>query len=268
VATSIAPPGTGPVARPGTGPGASGCTPLALAVSETGSVAGINQIDRLLGATLLLILAALVGLGLAESRPSVPTLPPGSATLTTAPPVTAAQPTTLPNLPTPSQSFTTPTTVLPPVSGPVTAVGDSILLDIQPQLTADIPAVSVDGLVSRQFAASVAVVQADRAAATLGNVLVVELGTNGAVTAADLDDLVAAASGVTRIVFVNVCVPRPWAALDNAVLADGVARHAGIAVLADWHTLAVPHPEWFTADQVHLNPDGAVAMAALITAYT
>jgi hypothetical protein len=210
----------------------------------------------------LLVLAALVGLGLAESRPSAQAPMTGSATLATAPPVTAALPAMAP-LPT-----ATTTTIPSPVSGPVTAVGDSILLDVQPQLTADVPAISIDGVVSRQFAAGIAVVQTDRAAAVLGKVLVVELGTNGAVTPADVDALVSAAGGVARIVFVNVCVPRPWAVLDNAVLADGVARHANVAVLADWNALATPHPEWFTSDQVHLNPGGATALAALIATYT
>lgn len=228
---------------------------------------GINRIDRAIGAALLLVLAALVGLGLGEGRSTVRSTLSGSATLTTAPPVTAAQSTTLPSLTTPIPAA--PTTTAPrQVPGPVTAVGDSILLDIQPQLTAVIPALSVDGLVSRQFAAGIAVVEADRAAGTLGKVLVVELGTNGAVSPAEVDALIAAASGVTRIVFVNVCVPRPWAALDNVVLADGVARHAGVAVLADWNSLATPHPEWFTTDQVHLNPAGATAMATLIATST
>jgi len=138
------------------------------------------------------------------------------------------------------------------------------MLDIQPELTVDVPGVTVDGLVSRQFEAGIGVVQADRAAGTLGRVLVVELGTNGAVEPSDVDAMMQAASGVSRVVFVNVCVPRPWAAPDNAVLAAGVARYPGLAVLADWNALATPHPEWFTADQVHLNPDGAAALAALI----
>jgi len=231
-------------------------------------VVAINRIDRAIGVTLILVLTALVGLGLAEGRTSARAPLTGSATLTTAPPVTAALPTTLPN-PSTAPLPNAPTTTIPsPVSGPVTAVGDSILLDIQPQLATDVPALRVDGLVSRQFVAGIAVVQADRAAGILGRVLVVELGTNGAVTPADVDALVAAADGAARIVIVNVCVPRPWAALDNTVLADGVARHADVAVLADWNALATPHREWFTADQVHLNPGGATALAALIATYT
>ena len=99
---------------------------------------------------------------------------------------------------------------------------------------------SVDGLVSRQFETGIGVVQADRAAGTLGRVLVVELGTNGTVTSSDFDAMMQAAAGVKRVVFVNVDVPRPWEAPDNAVLAAGVARYPGVAVLADWN--AALHP--------------------------
>jgi len=141
------------------------------------------------------------------------------------------------------------------------------MIDIQPYLEADIPGVSVDGLVSRQFESGIAVVQADRAAGTLGSILVVELGTNGTVTPAEFDAMMQAASGCRRVVFVNVDVPRSWEQEDNAVLAAGVAQYPGIAVLANWYALSAPHPEWFTPDQVHLVPTGAQALAALITQY-
>lgn len=230
-------------------------------------MSGIRGVDRAIGAVLLLVLVALVGLGVADDR-AAPARGPlaGPTSLTASPSATPVVPTTAPPATSaPSAApVTSTTTTVPPVAGPVTAVGDSIMLDIQPELTVDLPGVTVDGLVSRQFEAGIAVVQADRAAGTLGHVLVVELGTNGAVTDADVDAMMQAAQGVARVVFVNVCVPRAWAAGDNAVLAAGVARYPGLAVLADWNTLATPHPEWFTADQVHLNPAGATALAALI----
>jgi len=138
------------------------------------------------------------------------------------------------------------------------------MLDIQPYLATDIPGAAIDGMVSRQFETGISVVQADRAAGTLGNVLVVELGTNGTVTDADFDAMMQAAAGVRRVVFVNVDVPRDWEATDNAVLAAGVARYPGQAVLADWYSLSVGHPEWFTPDQVHLEPAGAQALANLV----
>ncbi len=228
-------------------------------MGKTDGVSGISRVDRVIGAVLLLVLAALVGLGVADNRGSTHSPLSGSAALPfSSHPVTGAPVTTTGPAP------ATTTTVLTPVAGPVTAVGDSVLLDAQPQLAVDVPGIRVDGLVSRQFEDGIAVVQADRAAGTLGRVLVVELGTNGPITADDVDAMVAAAAGVARIVFVTVCVPRPWAAPDNTVLAAGVARHADVAVLADWNALATPHPEWFTADQVHLDPAGATALAALI----
>ena len=224
----------------------------------------VTRLDLVVGAVVLAVLAALVGLGIANrSRPAAaqPALSvarggtdtaPTTGPPTTAPPTTTGTATTtvpattVPSTTVPTTTSTVAGAVTPPLPGSVTAVGDSIMLDIQPYLQADIPGVQVDGLVSRQF-------------------LVVELGTNGSVTSADIDAMMQAAAGVTRVVFVNVDVPRPWEAPDNATLAAGVARYPGVAVLADWYTLSSPHPEWFTSDQVHLNPAGAQALASLIT---
>jgi len=146
-------------------------------------------------------------------------------------------------------------------------VGDSIILDIQPYLVTDILGARVDGTVSRQFETGIGVIRADRADGTLGNVLIVELGTNGTVTPADFDALMQAAAGVRRVVIVNVDVPRPWEQGDNAVLAAGVARYPGVAVLADWYSLSSDHPDWFTPDQVHLEPAGARALADLVAGF-
>jgi hypothetical protein len=237
-------------------------------------VGKVSRVDKIIGIALLVALVALVGVGLARhtaqaNSPTLPTptsrpsleatsgTPPASTTAVIPAPSTTAAPTT-------TAPATTTSTGVAAVPGPVTAVGDSIMIDMQPYLQTDIPGVSVDGVVSRQFETGIGVVQADRAAGTLGSVLVVELGTNGTVTSSDFDAMMQAAAGVKRVVFVNVNVPRPWEATDNAVLAAGVARYPGVAVLADWNALSSPHPEWFTPDQVHLEPAGAQAMAALV----
>lgn len=238
-------------------------------------MAGLSRVDRALVVAVPVLLAALAGLALAQR---VPTAPPSAPRAPVSPAAGGTGTPPLPALPKLADGFLTPTPgATPPTApssapttgpppGPVTAIGDSILLDVEPYLTADLPGVSVDGEVSRQFDAGIATVRADRAAGSLGNVLVVELGTNGTVTASDVDAMMQAAAGVRRVLFVNVDVPRPWTAPDNAVLADGVARYPGIARLADWNALAEGHPGWFTADQVHLTPPGAQALAALIAA--
>jgi hypothetical protein len=235
----------------------------------------VSRVDKAIGIVLLVALLTLLGVSLTRhgAQAFSPTVAAGSgpghpltgtSTSTTATPTPSPPPTTATTAP-PTTTTTTSTTVATAVPGAVTAVGDSIMIDMQPYLQTDIPGVSVDGVVSRQFETGIGVVQADRAAGTLGSVLVVELGTNGTVTASDFDAMMQAAAGVKRVVFVNVNVPRPWEAADNDVLAAGVARYPGVAVLADWNALSTPHPEWFTGDQVHLQPAGAAAMAALVT---
>lgn len=251
----------------------------------------ISRTDRIIGVVLVSVLLVLLGVAVSRregarhdtsavtpaASPGPPTTgPPGSGVGVTptssASTSSASRPAGSTTTPEPPATTTSTTVVASsgapgtaPVPGPVTAVGDSIMLDIQSNLQADIPGVRVDGLVSRQFETGIGVVQADRAAGTLGNVLVVELGTNGTVTPDDVTAMMQAAAGVKRVVFVNVDVPRSWEAGDNAVLAAAVAQYPGVAVLADWYTLSSGHPEWFTPDQVHLEPAGAAAMAALIT---
>jgi hypothetical protein len=251
----------------------------------------ISRIDRTIGLLLLALLLGLLALALvhrsnpAHSASPVATTPSStspsstssSGPTTTGSASTGSTPSGSPSSGSPSSGPTrttssaaaSPTTAPAsvPVAGPVSAVGDSIMLDIQPYLQADVPGAHIDGTVSRQFETGIGVVQAERASGTLGTVLVVELGTNGSVTPSDFDAMMQAASGVKRVVFVNINVPRSWAAPDNAVLAAGVARYRGVAVLADWNSLSGAHPEWFTPDQVHLQPVGAQALAALVAQY-
>jgi hypothetical protein len=254
----------------------------------------ISRIDRVIAVALVVLLLTLLGIGLAHrSAPSHPASPAtdrgavalGKASPSGPPP--SGNPTT--SRATTDASTTSASTAAPstttistdgaastsvtdpppaPIPGPVSAVGDSIMLDIQPYLATDIPGAQINGLVSRQFESGIAVVQAEKAAGTLGNVLVVELGTNGTVTSADFDVMMQAASGVKRVVFVNINVPRPWEAPDNAVLAAGVAQYPGLAVLVNWNAVSSGHPEWFTPDQVHLEPAGAQALANLVEQYT
>ncbi len=237
-------------------------------------MSGLTRFDQVVVGLVLALLVALAGLAVANRSGLTAPAAGGPAGPSVAASPGAPVTTTVPSSPNGAgrSIVTDPSTTAPvadgavpaPVPGPVSAVGDSILLDIQPYLQADISSVRVDGLVSRQFDAGVQVVEAERAAGTLGNVVVVELGSNGEVTPAEFDAMLAAASGASRVVFVNVNVPRPWASADNAVLAAGVAAHPGLAVLADWYTLSTGHPEWFTADQVHLDPAGAQALANLV----
>jgi hypothetical protein len=179
------------------------------------------------------------------------------ATTTTAKPTTTSTTTsTTTTLPAPGPGF---------VAGRVTAVGDSVLIDYQVPLQADIPGIDVQAAVSRQWGTGETLLTQEKASGQLGAEIIVALGTNGPITMADFDTMMAILQGASRVVFVNFHVDRPWQDPNNAVLAAGVARYHNV-VIADWATLAAQHPEWFGADGTHLaiNGTGAQALAALI----
>jgi hypothetical protein len=163
----------------------------------------------------------------------------------------------IPTLPAPAAGF---------VAGHVTAVGDSVMLDYQTPLEADIPGVDVEAAVSEQWAAGEEELTQLKAEGRLGAEVIVALGTNGPITATDFADMMAVLQGASRVVFVNIHVDRPWQDPNNAVLAQGAASYPGV-LIADWATLAAANPEWFGPDGTHLAIDGpgAQALASLIT---
>jgi lysophospholipase L1-like esterase len=182
------------------------------------------------------------------------TLGDTTSTTTTSEPAT----TTTTTLPTPAPGF---------VAGHVTAVGDSVMLDYQTPLEADIPGVDVEAAVSRQWGAGEDLLAQLKAEGQLGAEVIVALGTNGPITTADFTDMMTVLQGASRIVFVNIHVDRPWQDPDNAVLAQGAASYPRV-LTADWATLAGNNPQWFGPDGTHLAIDGpgAEALASLIAA--
>ncbi len=151
-------------------------------------------------------------------------------------------------------------------AGTVTAIGDSVMLDYQDPLEADIPGVTVYAAVSRQWYEGEEILQQLKASGQLGSKVIVALSTNGPITSTDFNNMMAILSGVTRVVFVNVHVDQPWQDPNNAVIAAGVSQYPNTA-LADWASLAAQNPQWFGPDGTHLAIDGpgADALAALIT---
>jgi hypothetical protein len=177
-----------------------------------------------------------------------------TTTATTTPP--ALGPLTSPPLPAPGPGFR---------PGVVTAIGDSVMLDAEGDLQHDIPGIEVNAAVSRQWTDGEAVLIQLKSVGFLGAVVVVALGTNGPITAADFDQMMTVLDGASRIVIVTVHVDQPWQDPVNDVLETGVKSYPR-AVLADWAGLAATNPQWFGSDGTHLpiGGPGAEALAALI----
>ena len=173
-----------------------------------------------------------------------------TTTTTTTPP--ALGPLTSPPLPPPAPGFR---------PGVVTAIGDSVMLDAEPDLQHDVPGIEINAAVSRQWTDGEAVLSQLKSVGFVGAVVVVALGTNGPITAADFDQMMAIVAGASRIVIVTVHVDQPWQNPVNEVLEAGVKRYPR-AVLADWASLAATNPEWFGSDGTHL-PIGGPALKLL-----
>ncbi len=211
---------------------------------------------------LAVAVVALVLVGLSALRlrsgtdPRHVVLPTAQVGGTTAPVVTSA--------PQPPPTTAAPPTTPAHLGLPVTAVGDSVMADIQPYLAALVPGVAVDGAVSRAWDTGATILSGLQARGQLRPEVIVGLGINGGVTPAQFDAMMRAVAGAKRVVFVTVRLPRSWQDQTNATLRDGVARYQGTAVLADWYILSANQPSWFAPDGVHLQAAGAQAMASLV----
>jgi hypothetical protein len=196
---------------------------------------------------------------------------PTSSTTTTAP-ATATTHVTSPPPTTPSP--TVPKVTTPPgrcsagfVCGHVTAIGDSVMLDVEPSLQSDIPGIDVDAEVSRQWDDGVEVVQQMKEGGTLGSTVVIDLGTNGPVSLQMFEQMMSALAGASVVVFVTVHLPPSysWSQSVNETLEQGVTMYPEDR-LADFNKYADVNPEWFGSDGVHMpiGGTGAQLMAHLI----
>lgn len=204
----------------------------------------------------------------------------GPTTLATWPRVTPATTTTASTVPAttaPADPATTaPATTAPPPAtapplappaGPVLAVGDSVLLAVQPVLVeASAGMVQVDAAVGRQVWDVLELLEAYRDQGVLGRLsaLVVHLGTNGPLSAGDFERLAAAVHGVPRVLVVTVRVPRRWEAESNASIREGVPRHPNMRIV-DW-AAASGEPGLLVDDGVHPTRRGAETFTALVLA--
>ncbi|HLI44414.1 MAG TPA: hypothetical protein VKU92_08085 [Acidimicrobiales bacterium] len=153
------------------------------------------------------------------------------------------------------------------VAGRVTVVGDSVTIDAAGALQQLIPGVQVDAEVGEQWETGVAVLQQLRSEGELGSVVVVALGTNGPVSVAEFQQMMAVLHGVSRVVIVTNHGPASdgWMEQNNAMFASEVPHYPD-AVIANWDRLASEHPAWFYPDGVHMpiGGVGAYAWATLV----
>ncbi len=177
------------------------------------------------------------------------------------------------NAASPSSSASPPTGAGPPVLAqgqdafglPLTAVGDSVLLGAADAITATFPRSTVDADESRQSWIVFKRIEKRRGAGTLGDVVVIDTGTNGTLERDEYDSGLQLLADRSRVVLVTVKASRSWTHRNNTLIRSLAAKYAdGNVRLADWQKRAADHPGWFYSDGIHVKPVGARKYAQLI----
>lgn len=163
----------------------------------------------------------------------------------------------------PNQPSASTEPAAPQPSGPVTAIGDSVMAGAAGVLQQEISPLNIDAEIGMQTANAIDLLRARRDAGQLGPVVVVHIGNNGVFTSAQFDEMMQVLTGVQTVLFVNVKVPRPWEGPNNGVLAGGVSRYSN-AKLVDWRRESENRPGLFWEDGIHLRPEGQQLYADLI----
>ncbi|EUJ30925.1 putative acyltransferase [Listeria cornellensis FSL F6-0969] len=143
------------------------------------------------------------------------------------------------------------------------AIGDSLMIDIQPVLEKSVPNIAIDGLVGRQMADAINTATQYNKYNSKGSAVILELGTNGPFALKKMEQLVQMFDQAS-IYLVNTRVPRPWESEVNKSI-DKIDAEYDNVTRVDWYSLAVDHPEYFGRDGVHLTKKGVSAYVGLLT---
>jgi peptidoglycan/LPS O-acetylase OafA/YrhL len=154
----------------------------------------------------------------------------------------------------------------PKVSGrQVTAIGDSVMVASAAALDAALPGIYINAQVGRAMIAGLSVIQTLTADGELRHYVVVGLGTNGPVSAAQVRQLRRLIGPKRDLILINTFGPMPWAASVNRVL-DAAGRDTAHVSLADWHAAIAGHTGLLWPDGIHPRPSGAKVYARVVLA--
>jgi hypothetical protein len=151
------------------------------------------------------------------------------------------------------------------VKGPVTAIGDSVMIDAASALRSALPAVTIDAAVNRSALPGPALLLASARSGQLGSSIVIDLGTNGGMSASVIDEMLGIAAGRRVVMVTSHCGYCGWTPAGNAIIRSACIRQRN-CFIADWDTLARAHPTWFGRDGVHMavGGEGAYAYSHLV----
>ena len=145
---------------------------------------------------------------------------------------------------------------------PVTAIGDSVLLDAAPDLQKFMPEIDVNAEVGRQLKDSISIVEKMKKENKLAKNVIISLGTNGHFENSELKEMLNLLKG-HQVYLVNVVVPKSWQEGVNRELESAAKKYKNVHLI-NWYGLDNEKDEWFFDDGTHMNEEGSVIYAEQI----
>ncbi len=145
----------------------------------------------------------------------------------------------------------------------VTAIGDSVLLGAAHALREEMPDCVINAKESRQVTEGLEIIREMEQNKSLGDTVVIALGTNGPFTLAEGQEIINALSG-REIYWVTVYGDYlQWQDEVNQNIYTLQERNPQMQII-DWASEVAYHGEWLYEDGIHPNPQGEVYYASLI----
>lgn len=143
-------------------------------------------------------------------------------------------------------------------------IGDSILTGWSGYFAHVFPNALISGRVGRQFSCALPIWKSLQQAGVTRGVgdVVIELGTNGEVSPADMEQLLKM-TGPRQVFLVMPEMPRPWEYDVQQLYLQTAATYPNVH-LVRWDLLSRDHPQYFWTDEVHPNWEGIQVMVHAI----
>lgn len=136
------------------------------------------------------------------------------------------------------------------------AIGDSVMVAAAKSLWQTYGEdIDIDARTARPLKDGIKMLQDRRDKNLLGDVVVVHLGSNGPMNAAQMNELLTTLKDVPRVVALNLREPRTWEQTNNAIIKDVASRYPNV-VFVDWNALSVSQPNLLEGDGIHLKAAG------------
>ncbi|MCI6265094.1 MAG: acetyltransferase [Collinsella sp.] len=142
-------------------------------------------------------------------------------------------------------------------------IGDSVSLRAVDAFDGVFPHSHIDAEKGRQFDAGRATFKGYIQQNLAGKIVVFALGTNGLVTDAQVDAIMADAGDQRIVVFVNTRSPQPWVGSTNQAIANAAKRYKNVRVI-DWYGYSTNRNDLFDGDGTHLSTTGVTEYLKLI----